>query len=86
MIPLKVQFEKIESDFNATVLKLSTEYYNNLKTRKMQITRPEQIPEQQQDCIDKYAEIWKETTKNFHEVVSKSALLFQTQLQRIKHF
>lgn len=81
LIPLKSQFDKIESDFNATVLKLATEYYNNLKTRKMQITRPDQIPEQQQDCIDKYNEIWKNTTKSFQEVISKSTTVFQTQVQ-----
>lgn len=80
-LPLKTQFDKIESDFNATVMKLSTEYYTNLKTRKMQITRPELIPEQQQDCVDKCAENWKSVTKDLQSVLSKSCLVFQTQVQ-----
>lgn len=78
---LSEQFALIGSKLNETVLQLSTDYYNNIKTRQLPITRPSQIPDNQQDCIDQNMKIIKTTTSDFDSIVNESHLHYRTQVQ-----
>ncbi|OHT07376.1 hypothetical protein TRFO_24462 [Tritrichomonas foetus] len=80
-LTFKQQFDQFTEDYNNSINKVATEYYNNLKTRKLPITRPNIIHAQQNECIEACEEILKKSTQDFLLVVKDSCLRYRTQVQ-----
>ncbi|OHT06883.1 hypothetical protein TRFO_24984 [Tritrichomonas foetus] len=68
----KGKLETLRQNFLKSAVILISDYYGTFKTRKFPITRTEQIPEGQQEFVDKMSETWGNTISSVKSVLKKS--------------
>ena len=72
-ISINSQIKQIGKDLVEEMNTYLNPYYNGIKKRKIQITRPDDIPETQKECQNKILERWNEITEDSKEIISQSS-------------
>lgn len=78
---MKESADELTKDVIAKATALCTDYYNKLKTRKFDITRPNSIPAQQNECVESMKQWWQDHTSGLKSVTDESCIHFRTQVQ-----
>lgn len=74
------QIESLKSEFISRLTKISVDYYNQFKTRKFEITRPNEIPQNQADYLNKISGFWSNLTDSKSSILNESILKFRFQV------
>ena len=73
--------DELTKEFTVKATKFVTDYYNSLKNRKFEITRPSAIPAQQQEYVESLKKWWQEQISGQKDIMDKSILHFRSQVQ-----
>jgi hypothetical protein len=74
------QLEQFRIDFVNSVTTIAFDYYNAVKNRKYNITRPNQIPAGQQELVEQISKLWIDDTKDFGQFYAQVVTKYRYQV------